>query len=130
MRISDWSSDVCSSDLLDHVTIRFGEFTAVQDANLKIEDGEFFSFLGPSGCGKTTILRAVAGFLEPSEGAVRIGGRDMPGTGANQRPTPPLFPHPAPFPPLSLADHIHLRPQLPVVRPAPRRPAPPPPPEP
>jgi spermidine/putrescine transport system ATP-binding protein len=48
---------------LDHVTIRFGDFTAVNDANLRIEEGEFFSFLGPSGCGKTTILRAVSGFI-------------------------------------------------------------------
>ena len=60
---------------LDHVTIRFGNFVAVKNATLKIENGEFFSFLGPSGCGKTTILRTISGFLEPSEGAVRIGGR-------------------------------------------------------
>ena len=62
---------------LDRVTIRFGNFTAVDSASLKIRNGEFFSFLGPSGCGKTTILRTVSGFLEPSEGAVRIGGKDM-----------------------------------------------------
>src|SRR3546814_19234072 len=78
---------------LDHVTIRFGEFTAVQNANLKIEDGEFFSFLGPSGCGKTTILRAVSGFLEPSEGAVRIGGRGMRGIGPKKRTTALIFPN-------------------------------------
>ena len=53
---------------LDHVTIRFGDFVAVRDATLKINNGEFFSFLGPSGCGKTTILRTISGFLEPSEG--------------------------------------------------------------
>src|SRR3546814_11467949 len=88
---------------LDHVTIRFGEFTAVQNANLKIEDGEFFSFLGPSGCGKTTILRAVSGFLEPSEGAVRIGGRDMRGIGPHKRPAAPTFQNPAPFPLMSAA---------------------------
>jgi spermidine/putrescine transport system ATP-binding protein len=53
---------------LDRVTIRFGNFTAVRGATLKINNGEFFSFLGPSGCGKTTILRTISGFLEPSEG--------------------------------------------------------------
>ena len=58
---------------LDHVTVRFGDFTAVDNATLDIKGGEFFSFLGPSGCGKTTILRTVSGFLEPSDGAVRIG---------------------------------------------------------
>ena len=42
---------------LDHVTVRFGDFTAVDNATLDIKGGEFFSFLGPSGCGKTTIAR-------------------------------------------------------------------------
>jgi len=91
---------------LDHVTIRFGEFTAVRDAHLKIEEGEFFSFLGPSGCGKTTILRSVSGFLEPSEGAVRIGGRDMKGIGPNKRPTALIFQNLALFPLMSVADNI------------------------
>ena len=59
---------------LDHVTMRFGDFTAVRDVSLTIKAGEFFSFLGPSGCGKTTILRNISGFMEPSEGSVRIGG--------------------------------------------------------
>ncbi len=91
---------------LDHVTIRFGEFTAVQDANLKIEDGEFFSFLGPSGCGKTTILRAVSGFLEPTLGEVRIGGKNMKGIGPNKRPTALIFQNLALFPLMSVADNI------------------------
>ncbi len=91
---------------LDHMTIRFGEFTAVSDANLKIEDGEFFSFLGPSGCGKTTILRAVSGFLEPTEGEVRIGGRNMKGIGPNKRPTALIFQNLALFPLMSVADNI------------------------
>ena len=69
---------------LDHITVRFGDFTAVKDATLDIKGGEFFSFLGPSGCGKTTILRTVSGFLDPSEGAVRIGGQDMAGIGPNK----------------------------------------------
>ncbi len=43
---------------LDHVTVKFGNFTAVNDATLDIKGGEFFSFLGPSGCGKTTISSA------------------------------------------------------------------------
>jgi spermidine/putrescine transport system ATP-binding protein len=91
---------------LDHVTIRFGEFTAVRDANLRIENGEFFSFLGPSGCGKTTILRAISGFLEPSDGEVRIGGRNMKGIGPNKRPTALIFQNLALFPLMSVADNI------------------------
>jgi len=91
---------------LDHVTIRFGDFTAVDNANLRIEEGEFFSFLGPSGCGKTTILRAVSGFLEPSEGEVRIGGQNMRGIGPNKRPTALIFQNLALFPLMSVADNI------------------------
>ena len=91
---------------LEHVTIRFGDFTAVRDAHLRIEDGEFFSFLGPSGCGKTTILRTVSGFLEPTEGRVRIGGRDMANIGPNKRPTALIFQNLALFPLMSVADNI------------------------
>ncbi len=91
---------------LDHVTIRFGDFTAVNDANLRIEEGEFFSFLGPSGCGKTTILRAVSGFLDPTEGEVRIGGRNMFGIGPNKRPTALIFQNLALFPLMTVADNI------------------------
>ncbi len=91
---------------LDHVTIRFGDFTAVNDANLRIEEGEFFSFLGPSGCGKTTILRAVSGFLDPSQGEVRIGGKNMWGIGPNKRPTALIFQNLALFPLMSVADNI------------------------
>ena len=91
---------------LDHVTIRFGDFTAVKDANLKIEPGEFFSFLGPSGCGKTTILRAVSGFMDPTEGEVRIGGKNMWGIGPNKRPTALIFQNLALFPLMTVADNI------------------------
>lgn len=83
---------------LDRVTIRFGNFTAVKGATLKINNGEFFSFLGPSGCGKTTILRTISGFLEPSEGTVRIGGKNMVGIGPNKRPTALIFQNLALFP--------------------------------
>ncbi|MBP0573927.1 ATP-binding cassette domain-containing protein, partial [Mycobacterium tuberculosis] len=72
---------------LDRVSVRFGDFTAVDDANLDIAPGEFFSFLGPSGCGKTTLLRTISGFVEPSDGRVLIGDADMRGIGPNARPT-------------------------------------------
>jgi spermidine/putrescine transport system ATP-binding protein len=91
---------------LDNVTIRFGGFTAVRNASLEIKKGEFFSFLGPSGCGKTTILRTISGFLEPSEGHVRIGGADMAGIGPNKRPTALIFQNLALFPLMSVAENI------------------------
>lgn len=95
-----------SSVELDHITIRFGDFVAVDNCALTIKSGEFFSFLGPSGCGKTTILRAVSGFAEPTEGSVRIGGRDMHGIGPNNRPTALIFQNLALFPLMSVADNI------------------------
>ena len=91
---------------LEGVTVRFGNFTAVDNANLDIKGGEFFSFLGPSGCGKTTILRTVSGFLDPSAGRVKIGGEDMAGIGANKRPTALIFQNLALFPLMTVADNI------------------------
>ncbi|NGQ91631.1 ATP-binding cassette domain-containing protein [Rhodobacter sp. HX-7-19] len=62
---------------LENVCCDFGSFRAVDHANVSIKAGEFFSFLGPSGCGKTTILRMISGFIEPTQGVIRIGGKDM-----------------------------------------------------
>jgi len=55
----------------------FSGTPAVQDITTRFEDGEFVAILGPSGCGKTTLLRLLAGFEMPSEGQIRIGGRDI-----------------------------------------------------
>jgi spermidine/putrescine transport system ATP-binding protein len=59
------------------VTKRFGAATAVEELNLDIQQGEFFSLLGPSGCGKTTTLRMVAGFEQPSEGRILLEGEPV-----------------------------------------------------
>lgn len=91
---------------LQDMWIKFGEFVAVRDANVNINGGEFFSFLGPSGCGKTTILRAVSGFLEPSDGKVLIGGKDMAGKGPNERPTALIFQNLALFPLMKVWENI------------------------
>lgn len=91
---------------LDDVWIRFGHFVAAREANIHIEEGEFFSFLGPSGCGKTTLLRAVAGFLAPSQGRVLIGGKDMAGIGPNKRPTALIFQNLALFPLMKVWENI------------------------
>lgn len=91
---------------LDNVTLRFGDFTAVRNANLEIKAGEFFSFLGPSGCGKTTILRMISGFNEPTEGVIRIGGQDMAGIGPNGRPTALIFQNLALFPLMTVWENI------------------------
>ena len=91
---------------LDNVWIRFGDYVAAKEANIHIKKGEFFSFLGPSGCGKTTLLRAVSGFLEPSEGRVLIGGKNMKGIGPNKRPTALIFQNLALFPLMTVWENI------------------------
>ena len=91
---------------LDHVSMSFGDFTAVNDVSLHIEAGEFFSFLGPSGCGKTTILRMISGFMEPSNGRVLIGAKNMAGIGPNHRPTALIFQNLALFPLMKVWENV------------------------
>ena len=91
---------------LDRVSMDFGSFRAVDNVNVTIKAGEFFSFLGPSGCGKTTILRMISGFIDPTDGAVRIGGRDMRGIRPNQRPTALIFQNLALFPLMPIWENI------------------------
>jgi ABC-2 type transport system ATP-binding protein len=61
----------------DHLTIRFGSFTAVNDVSFRVGKGELFGFLGPNGSGKTTIIKALCGLLPPTEGTGRILGMDV-----------------------------------------------------
>ncbi|MBL9064452.1 ABC transporter ATP-binding protein [Tabrizicola sp.] len=91
---------------LENVCCDFGTFRAVDNANVSIKPGEFFSFLGPSGCGKTTILRMVSGFIEPTAGAIKIGGKDVKGTRPNQRPTALIFQNLALFPLMPIWENI------------------------
>jgi iron(III) transport system ATP-binding protein len=55
----------------------FGDFTALRDISLDVEEGEFVCFLGPSGCGKTTLLRAIAGLDLQTRGSIEQAGRDI-----------------------------------------------------
>jgi spermidine/putrescine transport system ATP-binding protein len=91
---------------LENVFCDFGSFRAVDHANVSIKAGEFFSFLGPSGCGKTTILRMISGFIDPTGGTIRIGGKDMKGTRPNQRPTALIFQNLALFPLMPIWENI------------------------
>ena len=91
---------------LSNIYMDFGQFRAVNNVDVTIKAGEFFSFLGPSGCGKTTILRLISGFMEPTKGAVKIGGQDMAGISPNARPTALIFQNLALFPLMPVWENI------------------------
>ena len=91
---------------LSAVTKRFGEFVAVDDLTLYIYEGEFFSLLGPSGCGKTTTLRMIAGFEEPTEGGISVGGDPMRRVPPYRRPVNTVFQSYAIFPHLNVFDNV------------------------
>ncbi len=100
------SNDSSPSVELRGVTKRFGDFTAVDDLDLTLGSGEFFTLLGPSGCGKTTTLRMIAGFEQPDAGEVRIEGTDVAGLPPYKRPTNTVFQSYALFPHLSVEDNV------------------------
>ncbi len=79
---------------------------AVDDVNLKILDGEFFSLLGPSGCGKTTTLRMIGGFEIPTSGEVYIDSQALGYTPPNQRPVNTVFQSYALFPHMTVFDNV------------------------
>jgi len=91
---------------LVHLEKSFGNVHVVKDFNLAIEKGEFVSFLGPSGCGKTTVLRMVAGFENPTSGAIRIDGQDVTQAKPNQRRIGMVFQAYALFPNLTVEQNV------------------------
>jgi spermidine/putrescine transport system ATP-binding protein len=79
---------------------------AVAGIDLDIAEGEFFSLLGPSGCGKTTTMRMVAGFEEPTEGAIRLHGRDVTDVPPNKRDVNMVFQSYALFPHMNVFENV------------------------
>ena len=91
---------------LTGVQKHFGDVAAVLDFNLSAAKGEFVSFLGPSGCGKTTTLRMIAGFEQPTAGAITIDGRDVTDVPPNRRNVGMVFQSYALFPNVTVGDNI------------------------
>ena len=91
---------------IKNVSKRFNDFVALDDINFTIKQGEFFSLLGPSGCGKTTLLRIIAGFEFPDEGAVLFDDKDIIPFPPNKRASKTVFQTYALFPHMSVYDNI------------------------
>jgi iron(III) transport system ATP-binding protein len=91
---------------IQHVTKKFGGFTALEDISLEIVEGEFVCFLGPSGCGKTTLLRAIAGLDVQTTGRIEQNGRDVSSLPPSKRDFGIVFQSYALFPNLTAAKNV------------------------
>jgi putative spermidine/putrescine transport system ATP-binding protein len=91
---------------IERLSKRYGSFTAVADVSLAVGQGEFLTLLGPSGSGKTTILMCIAGFVAPSEGAIRLDGRDITALPPERRDFGMVFQGYALFPHMTVAENV------------------------
>ena len=95
-----------STVVLENVSKRYDDVAAVDALNLEVRAGEFLTLLGPSGCGKTTTLRMIAGFVEPSEGHLYIGGEDVTLLPPQKREIGMVFQDYALFPHLTIGENV------------------------
>ncbi|MDR1835005.1 MAG: ABC transporter ATP-binding protein [Fusobacteriaceae bacterium] len=91
---------------IENVNKSFDGVPVLNNINLTIEDGEFFTILGPSGCGKTTLLRMIAGFIAPDSGAIYLGSENILGLPPNKRNVNTIFQKYALFPHLTVYENI------------------------
>jgi iron(III) transport system ATP-binding protein len=91
---------------LKNLSKSFGQVVAVENLNLEIQQGEFFSLLGPSGCGKTTTLRIIAGFDFPTTGKIFFDEKDVTFLSTNRRNTGMVFQNYALFPHMTVFENV------------------------
>lgn len=89
-----------------NVVKRYGDFTALQQLSLSINDNEFFTLLGPSGCGKTTLLRMIAGFEDVTEGEIFLFGEEIENLPPHRRPVNTVFQNYALFPKMTVEQNV------------------------
>jgi spermidine/putrescine transport system ATP-binding protein len=104
--MTDPAKDTEPAVSLRGLTKTYGATTVVDALDLDIAAGEFFSLLGPSGCGKTTALRLLAGFEQPNEGSIKIGGVDAVGIPPYRRSVNTVFQHYALFPHMTVLENV------------------------
>ena len=92
--------------ILEKVVKRYGDVKVIHGVDLQVDDGEFCVFVGPSGCGKSTLLRMVAGLEETSEGAIRIGTRDVTRADPSERGVAMVFQTYALYPHMTVAENM------------------------
>ncbi len=91
---------------IQHLSKSFGDVKVLDDINFYVRQGEFITLLGPSGCGKTTLLRQIAGFVNPDEGRILLDGKDISGIPPHKRPLNTVFQRYALFPHLDVFDNV------------------------
>ncbi|CCM80021.1 MULTISPECIES: ABC transporter ATP-binding protein [Rhizobium] len=91
---------------LNNIVLKYGNYTAIDNVSVDLAEGEFFALLGPSGCGKSSLLRIVAGFVEPNSGEVLLDGKDMTNVPARRRPINMMFQSYALFPHMSVEQNV------------------------
>ena len=91
---------------LDGIVKRFGALTVLDDIDLEIGEGEFFSLLGPSGSGKTTLLRLISGFDRPDGGTLLLDGIDVANAPAHRRDVNTVFQDYALFPHMTVLENV------------------------
>jgi spermidine/putrescine transport system ATP-binding protein len=96
---------------IDSVCKSFGPFQALDNIQLDIEQGEFIVLLGPSGCGKTTLLRSIAGFMQPDSGSIAIDGQDVSRLPPYRRPLNTVFQNYALFPHMTVLENVAYGPR-------------------
>ena len=84
----------------------FGDVVAIENLDLDIVPGEFFTMLGPSGSGKTTTLRVIAGFEQPDAGTVELGGKDVTRVAPSERDVNTVFQDYALFPHMTVQENV------------------------
>ena len=92
--------------MIDDLNLYYGQFHALKDISLNIQEKEITAFIGPSGCGKTTTLRMIAGFEMPTSGEILLNGEDISQLPANKRPINTVFQRYALFPHMNIYDNI------------------------